>query len=165
MSCVRACAQLCQTICDSMDCSLPGSFVHGILQARILEWVGYSLYPSTTLLNLLSKERKTRQYSFIQWTLKGGLLWVSRMVSPGVIRKIRWALSWEFNVGERPAQIIFVERGDMTGITTGCCRGRSRGGLVTAGSASDSSDVESHHENSVPSIFVFWPFHIQQRVR
>ena len=26
-------------LCDPMDCSLPGSSVHGILQARILEWV------------------------------------------------------------------------------------------------------------------------------
>ena len=32
-------AQSCLTLCDSMDCSLPGSSVHGILQARILEWV------------------------------------------------------------------------------------------------------------------------------
>ena len=31
--------QLCPTLCDAMDCSLPGSSVHGILQARILEWV------------------------------------------------------------------------------------------------------------------------------
>ena len=31
--------QLCPTLCDPMDCSLPGSSVHGILQARILEWV------------------------------------------------------------------------------------------------------------------------------
>ena len=31
--------QLCPTVCDPMDCSLPGSSVHGILQARILEWV------------------------------------------------------------------------------------------------------------------------------
>ena len=36
--CVLA-AQLCPTLCDPMDCSLPGSFVHGILQARILEWI------------------------------------------------------------------------------------------------------------------------------
>ena len=34
-------AQLCPTLCDPMDCSLPGSSVHGILQARILEWVAY----------------------------------------------------------------------------------------------------------------------------
>ena len=32
-------AQLCPTLCDSVDCSLPGSSFHGILQARILEWV------------------------------------------------------------------------------------------------------------------------------
>ena len=30
--------QLCLTLCDPMDCSLPGSSVHGILQARILGW-------------------------------------------------------------------------------------------------------------------------------
>ena len=34
--------QLCPTLCNPMDCSPPGSFVHGILQARILEWVAIS---------------------------------------------------------------------------------------------------------------------------
>ena len=32
-------AQLCPTLCDPMDCSLPGSSVHGIFQASVLEWV------------------------------------------------------------------------------------------------------------------------------
>ena len=32
-------AQSCPTLCDPIDCSLPGSFVHGISQARIPEWV------------------------------------------------------------------------------------------------------------------------------
>ena len=36
--------QSCLTLCDPMDCSLPGSSVHGIFQARILEWV--ALFPS-----------------------------------------------------------------------------------------------------------------------
>ena len=31
--------QSCPALCDPKDCSLPGSSVHGILQARILEWV------------------------------------------------------------------------------------------------------------------------------
>ena len=31
-------AQLCLTVRDPMDCSLPGSSVHGIFQARVLEW-------------------------------------------------------------------------------------------------------------------------------
>ena len=39
--CVLA-AQSCPTVWDPMDCSLPGSSVHGILQARILEWVAVS---------------------------------------------------------------------------------------------------------------------------
>ena len=30
--------QLCPTLQDPMDCSLPGSSVHGIFQARVLEW-------------------------------------------------------------------------------------------------------------------------------
>ena len=34
--------QLCPTLCDPLDCSPPGSSVHGILQARILEWVAIS---------------------------------------------------------------------------------------------------------------------------
>ena len=31
-------AQLCLTLRDPMDCSLPGSSIHGIFQARVLEW-------------------------------------------------------------------------------------------------------------------------------
>ena len=30
--------QLCPTLSDSMDCSLPGSSIHGIFQAGVLEW-------------------------------------------------------------------------------------------------------------------------------
>ena len=32
-------AQLCPTLRDPMDCSLPASSIHGIFQARVLEWV------------------------------------------------------------------------------------------------------------------------------
>ena len=35
--------QSCLILCDPMDCHLPGSSVHGTLQARILEWVSISL--------------------------------------------------------------------------------------------------------------------------
>ena len=31
-------AQSCPTLCDPMECSLPGSSAHGIFQARVLEW-------------------------------------------------------------------------------------------------------------------------------
>ena len=38
---VKSCAvaQSCPTLCNPMDCSPPGSSVHGILQAKIVEWV------------------------------------------------------------------------------------------------------------------------------
>ena len=39
--CVKS-FQACLTLCDPADCSPPGSSVHGILQARILEWVAIS---------------------------------------------------------------------------------------------------------------------------
>ena len=45
--CVCVCvlvAQLCLTLCDPMDCSQPGSSVHGIFQGRILGWEAIPFY-------------------------------------------------------------------------------------------------------------------------
>ena len=45
--CVCVCvlvAQTCLTLCNPLDCSPPGSSVHGILQARILEWVAIPFF-------------------------------------------------------------------------------------------------------------------------
>ena len=36
--CVCVCAQTCPTLCGPMDCSVPGSVILGIFQARILQW-------------------------------------------------------------------------------------------------------------------------------
>ena len=41
--------QSCPTLCDPTDCSLPGSSVHGILWARILEWVAISFSRGSSL--------------------------------------------------------------------------------------------------------------------
>ena len=40
--CYRLAAKSCPTLCDTMDCILPDSSVHGISPARILEWVAIS---------------------------------------------------------------------------------------------------------------------------
>ena len=37
-------AQSCPTLHDPMDCSLPGSSIHGIFQARVLEWGAIAFY-------------------------------------------------------------------------------------------------------------------------
>ena len=51
--------QSCSSVCNPMDCSSPGSSVHGILQARILEWIIMcsskgSSNPGTELKSLMS---------------------------------------------------------------------------------------------------------------
>ena len=48
-SSVSEIAQSCPTLCDPMGCSLPGSSVHGIFQARILEWVAISFFMRSSL--------------------------------------------------------------------------------------------------------------------
>ena len=65
-------AQLCLTLSDPMDCSLPGSSIHGIFQERVLEWgaIAFSKIPvygrSKTNRSLFSV-RKTYQ---ILWIVK-----------------------------------------------------------------------------------------------
>ena len=52
-------AQSCLTLCDPMDCSLLGSSIHGIFQARVLEWVAIAFstasYMWTQRLNFINK--------------------------------------------------------------------------------------------------------------
>ena len=46
-------AQLCPTFSNLMDCSLPGSSVHGIFQAKVLEWGAIAMVLSTPILVLI----------------------------------------------------------------------------------------------------------------
>ena len=48
--------QSCLTLSDPMDCSLPGSSIHGIFQARVLEWGAIAFYEngSYSLLKLFT---------------------------------------------------------------------------------------------------------------
>ena len=52
--------QLCLTFCNPMDCSLPGSSVHGIFPTRMLEWV--AIFSSGDLLLILTLKDKTRRH-------------------------------------------------------------------------------------------------------
>ena len=63
-------AQSCLTLCDPVDCSPPGSYVHGILQARILEWVAISFSRGS------SQPRDRTQVSLIAGRLFN--LWATR---------------------------------------------------------------------------------------
>ena len=62
----REVAQSCLTLRDPMDCSLPGSSLHGILQARVLEWgaIAFSLIIAEDFVILFKK--KSIAYSFVK---------------------------------------------------------------------------------------------------
>ena len=57
--------QLCSTLCDPMDCSLPGSSVHGLLQAGMLEWVAMPSYRGTF-------QPRDRIHVFCSYCIAGG---------------------------------------------------------------------------------------------
>ena len=74
---VKLVAQSCLTLCDLIDCSLPGSSVHGIFQARILEWVAISFSrgssqprDGTQVSSIAGRRftvRATREVEYIMW--------------------------------------------------------------------------------------------------
>ena len=55
-------AQLCPTLRDPMDCSLPGSSIHGIFQARVLEWVAIAFSQNMIQMNLYMKLKQTHRH-------------------------------------------------------------------------------------------------------
>ena len=48
--------QSCPTLCDPMDCSLLGSSIHGIFQAKVLEWGAIAFSIKTILIQLMCGE-------------------------------------------------------------------------------------------------------------
>ena len=63
-------AQSCQTLCDPMDCSPPGSSVHGILQARVLEWVAILFSRISSLRRDRTQVSHIAGRFFTVWTTK-----------------------------------------------------------------------------------------------
>ena len=62
--------QLCLNLCDPMDCSSPNSFVHGILQARILEWVAIPFSRGSSRPRDWSQVSCTAGRFFIIWATR-----------------------------------------------------------------------------------------------
>ena len=60
--------QLYPTLSDPMDCSPPGSFSHGIFQARVLEWGAIAF--SETLMMPCHLDFYTQEYMLLPHTLK-----------------------------------------------------------------------------------------------
>ena len=57
-------AQSCPTLSDPMDCSLPGSSIHGIFQARVLEWGAIAF---SNIVTLLLTYVQSTSYKMLGW--------------------------------------------------------------------------------------------------
>ena len=74
--------QLCQTLCDPKDCIPPGSSVHGILQARILEWVANAFARGSS---------QPRDQTQVSWIVGGFFtVWTTR--------EAPWSRHYDLNV-------------------------------------------------------------------
>ena len=78
-------SQLCPTLCYPVDCSLPGSSVHGILQVRVLEWVAISFSRGS------SRPR--------DWTQVSGI--AGRCFTIWATSEVHLSLVFSWKVGER----------------------------------------------------------------
>ena len=66
-------AQSCLTLSHPMDCSLPGSSVHGVFQARVLEWVAIAFSGSKGLTGLkLSSSECAVGFLLAPWQIHNG---------------------------------------------------------------------------------------------
>ena len=67
-------AQSCLTLCELMDCSLPGSSVHGIFQARILEQVAISFFRGSSQLRDQTRVSCAARRLFTFWATREAIL-------------------------------------------------------------------------------------------
>ena len=71
--CVLICFSCVPLVCNLMDCSSPGSSVHGIFQARILEWVAISFFRASSWPWILTQVSCIGSRFFTNWANKEGL--------------------------------------------------------------------------------------------
>ena len=76
-------AQSCPTLSDLMECSLPGSSVHGIFQARVLEWGAIAFSDSPVYLHNSPKKR-----SFFRISTTGFMHFYGSFFYPSVTRAV-----------------------------------------------------------------------------
>ena len=128
------CAQSCLTLCDSVDCSPPGSSVHGILQARILDWVAMSCSRGSSW----PRDRTRASFAFLHWQADSlplhchpgsPFMHSSRLQSMGSLRVghdwatslslftfLHWRRKWQ------PTPVFLPGESQGWGSLVGCCQ-------------------------------------------
>ena len=91
--------QLRRTLCDAMDCSLSGSSVHGIFQARGLEWVAISISTGS------SRSRDRTQISHIAG--RHFTVWTTHLPAPAAVKSLQSCLTlWDAIDGSPPGPSV-----------------------------------------------------------
>ena len=62
-------AQSCPTLIDPMDCSPPGSSIHGIFQARVLEW-GAIAFSRATVYGVIKSQTRLKRLTYTHRSVK-----------------------------------------------------------------------------------------------
>ena len=81
-------SESCPTLCNPIDCSLPGSFVHGIFQAKVLEWVATSFFRGSSWIRDWTRVSHTQVNSVFKQEAQ----------EPGFdpwVRKTPWNRKWQ----------------------------------------------------------------------
>ena len=73
--------QACPTLCDPMDCSLPGSSIHGIFQARVLEWRAIAFSIRAVWYLLIPNSKFTLSPTFIPFDNHKFVFYVCESIS------------------------------------------------------------------------------------
>ena len=69
-------SQFCLTLCDPLNCSPPGSSLHGILQARVLEWVAISFYRGSSWPRDWTQVSYIAGRFFTLWATRKAVSWL-----------------------------------------------------------------------------------------
>ena len=94
--------QSCLTLCNPIDCSLPGSSVHGIFQARVMEWVAISFFRGSSQPRDRTQVSHIADRHFTVWATKEdhdpGSKWIPTV--PFLIwgKLEKWKLVWVGNI-------------------------------------------------------------------
>ena len=96
-------AQLCLTLSDSVDCSPPGSSVHGIFQARVLEWgaIAFSEWLSAVSIDLGRGQGSSLVVQWLRVCSQGG----GPEFDPWAVAPHSSTLAWKIPWTEEPGRL------------------------------------------------------------
>ena len=100
-------AQLCLTLCDPVDCSPPGSSVHGILQARIMDWVAISFSRGSSQPRDRTHVSSIAGRHFNLWATRGRQVWRQILLIDTHVIKMGVLVTWKIQLSLQKCRFCF----------------------------------------------------------